>query len=164
MPDLPPHRMSPWMSLRRWTVVLSIGVGLLLLFLQPGVSAAEPAILTTSLSQEDEAADPALPPEKIEMDSFHFPVIVNGRLKGNVLLVIVLQLQPDASLDDISLRLPQVRSDFIIEGNQLARRRFRPDLPIDPDVVAYYFQQAANRRLGTDEVRVFVHQAIYQSL
>ncbi len=113
------------------------------------------------ISEETSEETPAN--ARIEMKPFSFPVTVRGRQKGSMMLVVVLKLQEGAELEEINTRLPQLRGDILIAGNQLAARRFRPNTPVDPDVVAYYFQNAVDRRLGSGKIRVFINQSVYQS-
>jgi hypothetical protein len=119
-----------------------ISVFLNLVFITPSLSAQE--------TQE---------PSELELDPFNVSIYRNGRVEGQVTVILKLEAKDPSELSSITERLPQIRADIFTGLTELARQYFDVNKPIQPDLVRDYLLFFLNQRLGEGRVDLFVVQA-----
>lgn len=96
----------------------------------------------------------------IELDPLLFAFITNGRVGGQVQIELVIEVLHSEAFSDVQARIRQVRADFLTALTTLSRDRFRADQPINPDVIVEFLQPIADARLGSDQVAIYVKNAL----
>jgi len=96
----------------------------------------------------------------IEMSPFDFPMFTRGRMVGKVSLTLTLVVIEQRDSEDIRLRLPQIRSDFLSALSILSRQRFNVNRPINPDIVTAYLTPFLDHRIGAGKANIYVKHAL----
>lgn len=98
----------------------------------------------------------------IEIKTLNFSIIKKGRVRGTVSIVPVLIIKhpTDDEINELNSLIPLIRSDLMAVANLLSKRRFRINRPIDPDLVAFHFQNRVDKRLGKDRIKVYIQDAV----
>lgn len=97
---------------------------------------------------------------KITFKPFHLSIMKKGRVRGNVDIQLVLQLNDNKDYESLNALKPQLRADIAAALSTLARRRWRVTKPIDPDIVSDYLTPFIAQRVGADRLNVYVLQAL----
>ncbi len=96
----------------------------------------------------------------IDLDPLFFNIIQRGRVRGRVQIDLTMELMDSRDFEDISERVPQLRSDILTALTTLARDRMSPNAPINPDVVVAFLQPVVDYRVGPDRVNLYVTNAL----
>ena len=160
--------------LSRWFALIVVMIAVSASFEGPVQSSTVTAIFQDgSVEDEGQSAEKA---DKIPLDiesigarriifsPMNVSVFARNRLVARANIELVMEVKDLADVDDIRLRKPQLRADFIAALNQLARQRFRVNEPIDPNLVKMFVMAYADRRLGPGKVEIYVLQAYVESL
>lgn len=129
--------------------------GLCLLVIFAIASVPESAFATTRQGVMPEEGKLA-----IEMDVFDFSMFKRGRMVGKASLTLTLVVLEQSDSEQIRLRMPQIRSDFLNALTVLSRQRFNVNKPINPDIVTAYLTPFLNNRIGKGKANIFVKHAL----
>ena len=117
----------------------------------------------TDEAQEENQEEAALDYNTtLPIKTLNFSIIKKGRVRGTVSIVpILLVTHPtDDEIHELTSLIPLIRSDLMSVANLLAKRRFRINRPIDPNLVASHFQNRVNKRIGKDRLKIYIQDAI----
>ncbi len=95
----------------------------------------------------------------IELEPLLYTMVRNSRPKAQVIIRVGIQLIEGADFESVNNRVPQLRSDFLSIIATVSSQRFRIGRAIDPAFLREYFQMAADRRLGKNQVTAYVLEA-----
>ncbi len=113
----------------------------------------------TDESQEEEILDYNT---ILEIKTLNFSIIKKGRVRGTVSIVpILIVTHPtDNEINELNSLIPLIRSDLMAVANLLSKRRFRINRPIDPELVAFHFQNRVDKRIGKNRVKIYIQDAV----
>ena len=98
----------------------------------------------------------------LEIKTLNFSIIKKGRVRGTVSIVptLVITHPTDDEINELDRLIPLIRSDLMAVANLLSKRRFRINRPIDPDLVAFHFQNRVDKRLGKGRIKIYIQDAV----
>lgn len=96
---------------------------------------------------------------EIQLEPIQFSLYQRGRIRGQVSIQIVLEVLDPEKAADIKERTPQIKSDFVSALIALSKHYFDVNQPLQADLIAGYLKPFAAKRLGPDQVNIFVVQA-----
>ena len=75
-------------------------------------------------------------------------------------MTLTLVVNAPKDMNYVRTHLPQLRSDFLTALTVLAKQRFDPNRPVDPDIIPVYLTPYADYRLGAGKVAIYVKEAM----
>jgi len=117
------------------------------------------ALLSLAFAIPSVSAQETQEPSELELDPFNVSIYRNGRVEGQVTVILRLETKDPSELSSITERLPQIRADIFTGLTELARQYFDVNKPIQPDLVRDYLLFFIDQRLGEGKVDLFVVQA-----
>lgn len=115
---------------------------------------------------ENESQDDAAEITTLPVTPLNFSIIRKGRVRGTISIVPVLIIKNPTEEEILELNdlMPLLRSDLMSIASLLAKKRFRINRPIDPDMVANHFQHRIDQRIGSGRIKIYIQDAIIRPI
>jgi len=124
---------------------------------------APSAFTNSSYAQEqDEDDSPSKSKTTLPIVTLNFSIIKKGRVRGTVSIVPILIITDpsEEEVSELKALTPLIQSDLMMVASLLAKKRFRINKPIDPNLVAKYFQSRLDKRIGVGRIKVYIQDAV----